>query len=73
MKREAELNAILESSPEAITVTDLDGNIFECNQAAVDIHGLESKEDLDVAREFSLVGLILAKKKITHKRAISEY
>jgi two-component system sporulation sensor kinase A len=46
LKREAKLNAILESSPEAITITDLDGNIVECNQATVDLHGGQSKEDL---------------------------
>jgi PAS domain S-box-containing protein len=46
LKREAKLNAILESSPEAITVTDLNGNIVECNQTAVDMHGCQSKEDL---------------------------
>jgi PAS domain S-box-containing protein len=45
-KREAKINAILESSPEAITVTDLDGNIVECNLTAVDMHGCQSKEDL---------------------------
>ena len=46
LKREAKLNAILESSPEAIIVTDLDGNVIECNQAAVDMRGFQSKEDL---------------------------
>jgi two-component system sporulation sensor kinase A len=46
LKREAKLNAILESSPEAITVTSLDGNIVECNQTTVDMHGYQSKEDL---------------------------
>jgi PAS domain S-box-containing protein len=46
LKREAKLNAILESSPEAITITDLDGNIVECNQATADLHGGQSKEDL---------------------------
>ena len=45
-KREAKLNAILESSPEAITVTDLDGNVTECNQTAVDMYCGQSKEDL---------------------------
>jgi len=45
LKRGAKLNAILESSPEAITVTDLDGNIVECNQATVDAYGGQSKED----------------------------
>lgn len=46
LKRGAKLNAILESSPEAITVTDLNGTIVECNQAAVDMHGFESKKEL---------------------------
>jgi len=46
LKREAKLNAILESSPEAITITDLNGNIVECNQATVVLHGFESKEEL---------------------------
>jgi PAS domain S-box-containing protein len=45
LKKEARLDAILESSPEAITVTDLNGNIVECNQATVALHGFESKED----------------------------
>jgi PAS domain S-box-containing protein len=55
LKREAKLNAILESSPEAITVTDLDGNIVECNQAAVDMHGGRSKEDLVGKSAFGLI------------------
>jgi len=46
LKREAKLNAILESSPEAITITDLDGNIVECNQAATHAYGDQSKENL---------------------------
>ncbi len=45
-KKEAKLNAILESSPEAITVIDLDGNVIECNQTAVDLYCGQSKEDL---------------------------
>jgi PAS domain S-box-containing protein len=64
LKREGKLDAILESSPDAITVTDLDGNIVECNQAAVDMHGFESKEKLIGKNAFELI----AKK--DHKKAI---
>lgn len=46
LEREAKLNAILESSPEAITIIDLDGNMVECNQATVDLYSCPSKEDL---------------------------
>jgi PAS domain S-box-containing protein len=40
------LNDILAASPEAITTTDLNGNIVNCNQATLDIHGFSSKEEL---------------------------
>ncbi|MEM2959311.1 MAG: PAS domain S-box protein, partial [Candidatus Jordarchaeaceae archaeon] len=43
---EEKLRAILASSPDAITVTDLDGNLIECNQAALDLHGFSSKEEV---------------------------
>jgi PAS domain S-box-containing protein len=46
LKREAKLNAILASSPEAITITDLDGNIVECNQATADSSCFQSKGEL---------------------------
>ncbi|MFP3985422.1 MAG: PAS domain S-box protein [Candidatus Bathyarchaeia archaeon] len=54
-KREAKLNAILESSPEAITISDLDGNIIECNRAATDLHGGQSKKDLIGRNVFELI------------------
>jgi len=40
------LKTIIEASPDAIVVTDLDGNIIECNQVAVDISVFKSKEEL---------------------------
>lgn len=46
LRREAKLGAILQASPEAITITDPDGNIIECNQVAVGMHGCQSKKDL---------------------------
>lgn len=45
-KEELELRAIFASSPDAITVSDLNGNIIECNQATLDLHGYSSKEEL---------------------------
>ena len=55
LEREAKLNAILESSPEAITITDLDGNIVECNKVTADLHGVQSKEDLVGKNAFGLI------------------
>jgi len=37
---------IFESSPNAITVTDLKANITDCNQATLDLHGYSSKKEL---------------------------
>ncbi|MFQ5976042.1 MAG: PAS domain S-box protein, partial [Candidatus Hydrothermarchaeales archaeon] len=45
-EEEAKISSILESSPDAITVTDLKGNIVECNPAAVEMLGFAGKEDL---------------------------
>lgn len=43
---EETLRRILESSPDAITVTDLEGTIIECNQATLDLHGFSSKDEV---------------------------
>jgi len=40
------LKTIIEASPDAIIVTDLNGNLIECNQVAVDISVFKSKEEL---------------------------
>jgi len=42
---EERLRTILESSPDAIVMSDLGGHIIECNQAALDMHGFRSKEE----------------------------
>ncbi len=44
IESEEKLKRILDSSPDAITVTDLNGNIIECNQATSMIHGFNKKE-----------------------------
>lgn len=36
---------VLECSPDAITVTDLEGTILDCNQAALDMHGCLTREE----------------------------
>jgi two-component system sensor kinase FixL len=40
------LQNILAASPDAITITDLRGNIVDCNQAAVSLGGFSSREEL---------------------------
>ena len=45
-KTEATLRGILDSSPNAITMSDLQGTIIECNQAAIDMYRCGSKYDL---------------------------
>jgi PAS domain S-box-containing protein len=42
----AKLESILESSPNAICVTDLNGHIVDCNQATLDMHGFAAKDAL---------------------------
>ena len=61
---EEKLRNVFVASPDAITVTDLNGNIVECNQATVALHGYESKEELIGKNSLELI----AKK--DHKRAI---
>ena len=43
---EAKLRIIIDSSPDAITVIDLNGKIIDCNQATVDMHGFSNMEEL---------------------------
>jgi PAS domain S-box-containing protein len=44
IESEEKLRRILDSSPDAITVTDLNGKIIECNQATSMIHGFKKEE-----------------------------
>ena len=54
-KREEELASVFASCPDAITVTDLEGQVVDCNQSAVDLHGAQSKEDLIGRSAFELI------------------
>jgi len=48
------LQRIIEASPGAIAVTDQNGIIVECNQAIVDLHGFDSRDQILGKTVFSL-------------------
>lgn len=52
---EEKLRGILESSPDAITMTDANAVILECNQATLDLHGYSSKEEMIGAESFQMI------------------
>jgi PAS domain S-box-containing protein len=45
-RSEEKLRSILAASPDSITATDLNGNVIECNDQTVKIHGCSSKKEL---------------------------
>jgi PAS domain S-box-containing protein len=45
-EREEKLRAVFGSLPDAITVSDLHGNILDCNEAALRLMGYSSKEEI---------------------------
>jgi PAS domain S-box-containing protein len=49
------LENVFAASPDAITVTDLDGIIVECNQATLDMLGYSSKEELIGKNDFAFI------------------
>jgi len=55
LESEGRLKGILESSPDAITTTDLVGKITDCNQAALDLHGFSRKEEIIGKSAFHLI------------------
>ncbi|MCX5998652.1 MAG: PAS domain S-box protein [Chloroflexi bacterium] len=52
---EAKLRAVIDSSPDAITVTDLNGCIIDSNQATLALHGFTAKEQLVGRNAFDLI------------------
>lgn len=46
LESEKSIRRVIEASPDSIVVTDLNGNIVECNQATLEVFGYSSKEDL---------------------------
>jgi len=63
-KSEEKIRSIFAASPDAITATDLNGNIVECNDQTLKIHGYSSKQELIGQSALSLI----AQK--DHERAI---
>lgn len=49
------LAAIFSASPEAITIVDTSGRCLDCNQAALNLFGLKSKEELTRKSLFELI------------------
>lgn len=52
---EEKFRNIFDSSPNAITVTNLDGTIVECNQPMLELHGFSSKQETIGKSAFDLV------------------
>lgn len=61
---EERLRSIFVASPDAVTATDLNGNIVECNEQAVRMHGYPSRSEL-----IGKNALVLIAKK-DHNRAV---
>lgn len=57
-KREVKLAAILESGQDAILIINLDGNIIECNQAAVDLYCAQAEKKLIGKSIFAFIAKI---------------
>jgi len=45
-EKEEKLRSIFDSSPDAIAVADLKGNVIECNKATLNLIGFKTKEEL---------------------------
>jgi PAS domain S-box-containing protein len=54
-KSEEKLRGILAASPDAIVVTDLNGRIIDCNQAALKMYETRSRRDLIARSAFELI------------------
>jgi PAS domain S-box-containing protein len=54
-KSEEKLKSIFAASPDSITATDLNGNIIECSEQTVKMHGYSSKEELMGKSAFALI------------------
>lgn len=65
-KNQRFLENVFSAIPDACTVCDLDGNIIKCNQAALDLHGYSSRNELIGLNLFALCS------QRDHERAIEE-
>lgn len=54
-RSEEKLKSIFSASPDAITATDLNGNIIECNEQTLKMHAYSSREELIGKSSFELI------------------
>lgn len=52
---EEKYRTLVETSPDAITVTDLEGNVIMCNQQALQLYGVEDENELLGVSAFELI------------------
>jgi PAS domain S-box-containing protein len=52
---EEKLRRIIDSSPDGIMLTDLQGNIIECNQLSLEMYGTSVKKELTDKNSFDLI------------------
>jgi PAS domain S-box-containing protein len=52
---EEKLRKIIDSSPNSISITDLNGILIDCNQKTIEIHGFKSKDDIIGINTFEFV------------------
>jgi len=55
--QEEKFETIFNSSADAITLVDLKGNIIECNEATLRLHGFSSRDELIGKSSFELISL----------------
>jgi PAS domain S-box-containing protein len=54
-RSEEKIRSIFSASPNAVTATDLHGNIVECNEETLRLHGFSSKDELIGKSAFQLI------------------
>jgi PAS domain S-box-containing protein len=69
---EGKLRRVIDSSPDNITISDLNGNILDCNQATVDMHGFTKKEDIIGKNALELIAPKDHEKAIEHLKKTIE-
>ncbi len=71
-ENEEKLRSIFNSSPDAIAVSDLKGNIIECNQATLDLLGLSTKDEIIGKNSLTFVAKTDRKKVIKTMKNVLE-
>jgi PAS domain S-box-containing protein len=54
-RRDERLRAVMASSPDAITISDLNGSIVDCNEATLRLTGYSSKEEIVGKNSFEFI------------------